>query len=55
MAKSKKPSLKAETLKMTGWTEAEYRRRYDIFRRKTAKPARRPEPTCRRKPSEAVF
>ena len=36
MAKSKKPSLKAETLKMSGWTETEYRRRYDIFRRKTA-------------------
>ena len=36
MAKSKKVSIKAETLKLTGWTEAEYRRRYDIFRRKTA-------------------
>ena len=36
MAKSKKVSIKAETLKLTGWTEVEYRRRYDIFRRKTA-------------------
>ena len=36
MAKSKKVSIKAETLKLTGWTEAEYRRRYDILRRKTA-------------------
>ena len=36
MSKSKKVSIKAETLKLTGWTEAEYRRRYDIFRRKTA-------------------
>ena len=36
MTKLKKPSLKEETLKMTGWTETEYRRRYDIFRRKTA-------------------
>lgn len=36
MTKSKKNSIKAETLKLTGWTDAEYRRRYDIFRRKTA-------------------